>query len=110
MFVVARVDVQRRDPLGPEHLDVAQVVLDAEFYIETVGAHVAHRLLLEEPSGAVVVVAPHDQEVPAELVAGQPANSEFSRPGRAGGQEYDRQLTRQQAEQSGDLVDEGVIA
>ena len=68
-----------------------------------------YRLLLEQPRRAVVVVAPHDQEVPAQLVAGQPANSEFSRPGRAGGEEHYRQLTRQQAEQSGDLVDEGVV-
>ncbi len=72
--------------------------------------HVADRLLFEVTRRAVIAVAAHDQEVPAQLVAGQPTDRELRRPGGTGGQQHYGQVLRQQAEQSRHLVDEGVVA
>ena len=54
--VVAGVEVDARDALGAEHLDVAAVVLDRQCELEAVAAQVPDRRLLEV--AGEVVVAP----------------------------------------------------
>src|ERR1700730_15113178 len=57
--VVAGVHVEAGDPLGPEHRDVAAVVLDGEAQLEPVAAPGAGRGLLETAGAGGVAPGGH---------------------------------------------------
>src|SRR5579871_4110442 len=70
--VVARVDVDARDPFGPEHGQVAGVVLECQLDVPPGVPEVPDAVLLEGCRPAVVAVRAHDEQVPAQPVAVQP--------------------------------------
>src|SRR5439155_13154075 len=71
---IAGVDVQAGHAFGPEHLQVTAVVLERQVQVEAIAAEVGDRPPLELPVGRVVPEVPHDEQVPAQLVARDPAD------------------------------------
>ena len=65
-------------------VDVAAVVLEREAQVEAVVAQLPHRRLLEVAGQLVVAPRPHDEQVPADLVAPEPRLGEVVHPVRAG--------------------------
>ena len=66
--------------------------------------------LLEVAGQLVVAPRPHDQQVPADLVAAQPGLGEVVDPVRPGGEQHDLELGVEQVEQRVDLFDHRVLA
>ena len=85
-------------PSDAEHLDVAAVVLEREPQVEAGRAQLPHRRLLEVAGQLVVAPRPHDQQVPADLVAAQPRLGEVVHPVRAGGEQHDLEVGGEQVE------------
>src|SRR5205807_5236821 len=110
LVVVARVDIEARDALLAEHLQVTAVVLEGELQVEAVAAQLLHRPALELLGGRVVAVVPHDQHVPAQLVALQPGQGVGLDPQGAPGEQDPAQGRVQELEQAGHLLDQGVVA
>ena len=73
-------------------------------------AQLPHRRLLEVAGQLVVAPRPHDQQVPADLVAPQPRLGEVVHPVRPGGEQHDLQLGVEQVEQRLHLLDDRVVA
>src|SRR5262249_41905401 len=70
--VVAGVEVDAGNALGPEHLDVAAVVLDREAEVVAVPAELLDREALEVARHLVVAPGPHHEHVPPDLVPLEP--------------------------------------
>ena len=64
---------------------------NASAQLEAGGAQLPDRRLLEVAGELVVAPRPHDQQVPADLVAAQPRLGEVAHPVRAGGEQHDLQ-------------------
>src|SRR6478609_5490439 len=89
--VVAGVDVDAGDARRAEHVDVAAVVLERQLRLESCSAQLVHGPPLELAGVVVVAVVPHDEEVPAQVVALEPTQRVVAHPERAGREEDDVQ-------------------
>src|SRR5207237_2562757 len=107
--VIARMDIDARKPAGPEHLDVAAVVLEGDPQVEAPPAQFLDGLLLELPGHGVVAALPHEEHVPADPVALQPGLGEGVDPGGAPGEEDHSQGGVEQVEEDLALLDDRIL-
>ena len=78
--------------------------------IEAGRAQLPDRRLLEVARQVVVAPGPHDEQIPADLVAPQPRLGELVHAVRARGEQHDPQLGREQVEEPAHLFDDRVFA
>src|SRR5216683_3122877 len=107
---VAGVDVDARDALVAEHLQVTAIVLERQPQGEAVGPQLRDRPTFELPGPRVVAGLAHDEHVPPQLVAPEPGEGLGLDPYRPPGEQHHPQRRVEQLEQPGHLLDQRVLA